>query len=106
MPNIDRKKRDEIAEHRCKEYETVKFIFYFLPSPYLGPFNEGASLARPISGLSGRLISHTNIHANLSICLQSFRHDPGFLSLSKASVLRSPFPGDVIRKKEEEREGT
>lgn len=95
----------EVIKHRHKEYERARFIFYFPTWSYLRSVTRGSSLAKTDFGLSHRLISYTNIHANLSICLQSFRHGRCSFSLSKASVLRPSFPRDVIRRKKKKEKG-
>lgn len=92
-----------VIKHRCKEYEGVGFIFYFLPRPYLrAPVTRGSSLARPISaylsGLSAIRI-FTRIYRSV---LGRFATTHRFFSHSKASVLRSRVPGG--RDKEEERD--
>lgn len=65
------------------------------------PRNEGILTRKTDFGLSRRLISYTNIHANLSICPRSFRHgQPAvrFLSFSFRSVSFMLRPsGHVIR---------
>lgn len=99
-------KGGEVIKHRHKEYERARFIFYFPTWSYLRSVTRGSSLAKTDFGLSHRLISYTNIHANLSICLQSFRHGRCSFSLSKASVLRSSFSRDVIRRKKKKKKET
>jgi hypothetical protein len=61
--------------------------------------NEGRfRTSRTNFGLSRWLICYTNIHANLSICLQSFRHNLRFASSLKRQLYVA-FPWDAIRKK-------